>query len=166
LATSKADDIKPQAEIRVQGCTGVRISKRTASLLGSAGLLAAVAATGLWVWPGSTVSRDEAIQTALRAPGNGQLPLALVTGVKLVHRLDLPKLIDQDGSTDAKPWDRVWVVVVKADLIPATMPGGQPPTYTVEVIRDKRPAVVEVYFGSGPGNRPANWDQVLDLEWR
>jgi hypothetical protein len=75
-----------------------------------------------------------------------------------------PRVIGQDGATDAKPWDRVWVVVLKGDLIPATMPGGPPTTYTVEVIRDRRPAVVAFHVGVGPRERPANWDQLIDLE--
>jgi hypothetical protein len=28
-------------------------------------------------------------------------------GAKLIHRFDLPKIIEQDGATDAKPFDRV-----------------------------------------------------------
>lgn len=143
----------------------MRITSRPAALAGSVVLVAAVAVTTLWLfWSPSTLSRDEAIRTALLAPWNEQLSSDLVTGVKLIHRVDLPKVIGQDGSTDAKPWDRIWIVVLKGDLIPATMPGGPPTTYTVEVIRDRRPAVVEVYVSGGPGERPANWDHLVDLE--
>ena len=129
------------------------------------GLVAVLAVVTLLVgWPKLTISRQEAVRTALHAPGNQQLPTDLVTGVKLIHRSDLPKVIGQDGATDARPSDRVWVVVLKGELIAASMPGGPPATYTVEVIRDSRPAVVELYVSGGPGERPANWDQLMDLE--
>jgi hypothetical protein len=129
------------------------------------GWVAALAAiTLLLVWPKSTLSRDEAIRAALQAPWNEQLPADRVTGVKLIHRFDLPKVIGQDGATDAKGSDRVWVVVLKGTVIQPSMPGGPPSTYTVEVVRDQRPAVVEVYYGGGPGERPANWGQLPDLE--
>src|ERR1700719_548193 len=142
------------------GSTEVKIPSRRELPAAIGGLVAVLAAVTLLLgWPKSAISRQEAIQTALHAPGNQQLPADLVTGVKLIRRFDLPRLIGQDGATDAKPWDRVWVVALKADLIPATMAGGQPTTYTVEVIRDRRPAVVEVYVSGGPGDRPGNWDQ-------
>lgn len=143
----------------------MRITKRSSAFWVTAGVVAVVIATALWLnWPGSTISRAEAIEAALRAPWNEQLPADRITGVKLIHRSDLPRVIGQDGATDAKPSDRVWVVVVKGELIPATMPGGPPTTYTVEVIRDRQPPVVELYAGGGPGNRPPQWDQLVDLE--
>src|SRR5256885_15331741 len=149
----------------VPGSTEVKIPRRSELPAAIGGLVAVLAAVTLLLgWPKSTISRQEAIRTALHAPWNQQLPTDLVTGVKLIHRFDLPKVIGQDGTTDAKPWDRVWVVVLKGDLIPATMPGGPSTTYTVEVIRDRRPAVVDVYVSGGPGERPANWDQLMDLE--
>jgi hypothetical protein len=147
------------------GCTVVKISRGRELPTAIGGLVAVLAAVTLLVGgPKSTISREETIRTALHAPWNQQLPTGLVTGVKLIHRYDLPRVIGQDGATDARPWDRVWVVVLKRDLVPATMPGGPPRTYTVEVIRDRRPAVVEVYVSGGPGERPASWDQIMDLE--
>ena len=44
------------------------------------------------------------------------------------------------------------------------MPGGPPATYTVEVIRDQKPAVVELYVSGGPGELPPNWDQLVGLQ--
>jgi hypothetical protein len=118
----------------------MRVTKCSSVFWGTAGLVAVVVATGFWLnWPGSTISRADAIRAGLRAPWNEQLPADRLTGAKLIHRFDLPKVIGQDGATDAKPLDRVWVVVVKGGLIPASMPGGPPTTYTVEVIRDRRP---------------------------
>jgi hypothetical protein len=147
------------------GSTEVKVPGRSRLPAAIGGLVAVLAVGTLLVaWPRSTISREEAIRTALHAPWNRQLPTDLVTGVKLIHRFDLPKVIGQDGATNAKSSDRVWVVVLKGELIPASMPGGPPATYTVEVIRDSRPAVVEVYVSGGPGERPANWDQLMDLE--
>ncbi len=164
LASSREED-PPQAIMAVPSSTEVKIPRRSELPTAIAGLVAVLAAVTLLVGsPKSTISRDEAIRTALHAPWNQQLPTGLVAGVKLIHRYDLPRVIGQDGATDAKPWDQVWVVVLKGDLVPATMPGGPPPTYTVEVIRDRRPAVVEVYVSGRPGERPANWDQLMDLE--
>jgi hypothetical protein len=147
------------------GSTEVKIPRRSELPTAIGGLVAVLAAATLLVGsPKSTLSRQEAIRTALNAPWNEQLPTDRVAGVKLIHRFDLPSVTGQDGAMDAKPWDRVWVVVLKGEVIPASMPGGPPTTYTVEVIRDRRPAVVEVYVGGGPGERPANWDQLMDLE--
>jgi hypothetical protein len=141
----------------------MRVIRRIPQILGVSLLVAALLSM-LWLdWPASTLSRDEAIQTALRAPGNDPLPRSRLSGVKLIHRFDLPALVGQDGATDAKSWDRVWVVVVKGMLIDPTMPGGPPITYTLEVIRDHRPAVVEFYNENGPGDLPASWDQFIDL---
>src|ERR1700737_4324904 len=107
------------SELRIH--SGVRITKRSSAFWVTAGLVAVVIATALWLnWPGSTISRAEAIDAALRAPWNEQLPADRITGVKLIHRSDLPRVIGQDGATDAKPSDRVWVVVVKGEVIPAT----------------------------------------------
>src|SRR5438132_1184506 len=154
-----------QAIMAVPGSIEVKLPRRSELPTAIGGLLAVLAAVTLLVgWPKSAISRQEAVRAALHAPWNRQLPTDLVTGVKLIHRVDLPKVIGQDGATDARSWDRVWVVVLKGELIPASMPGGPPATYTVEVIRDSRPAVVELYVSGGPGERPANWDQLMDLE--
>src|SRR2546421_12511650 len=140
------------------------MKKRPLVFWGTAGLVTVVIATALWLdWPGSTISRSDAIRAALHAPWNEELPADRINGAKLIHRFDLPKVIGQDGTTDARPSDRVWVVVVKGELIPATMPGGPSTTYTVEVIRDRRPPVVEVYVGGGLGDRPQHWDELVDL---
>ena len=120
------------------GSTEVKFPGRSRLPAAIGGLVAVLAAVALLVgWPRSTISRQDAIRAALHAPWNQQLPTDLVTGVKLIHRFDLPKVIGQDGTTGTKPWDRVWVVVLKGDLIPATMPGGPSTTYTVEVIREE-----------------------------
>ena len=126
-------------------------------------MAAALAVSVLWLyWPGSTLSREQAIEAALQMPSNSRLPANGVTGAKLIHRFDLVKVIEQDGAGDAKPFDRVWVVVVKGDLFPS---GAMPPvTYTLEVIRDNKPARVELYYGGGPGARPTHWDELVDLE--
>ncbi len=149
----------------VPGSIEVKFPRRSELPAAIGSLIALLVAVTLLVgWPKSAISRQEAVRAALHAPWNQQLPTDLVTGVKLIHRFDLPKVIGQDGATDARSWDRVWVVVLKGELIPASMPGGPPSTYTVEVIRDSRPAVVEIYVSGGPGERPANWDQLRDLE--
>jgi hypothetical protein len=128
------------------------------------GAAALAAASALWLyWPGSTLTRQEAIDTAELEPGGFRLAADRVIGSKLIHRFDLPKIIEQDGATDARPFDRVWVVVVKGELIPSTMGGTPPATYTVEVIRDMKPPRVEVYYGGGPGNKPPAWDGLVDL---
>jgi len=134
----------------VSGSIEVKFSGRSRLPATIGGLVAVLAVLTLLIaWPRSTISRQDAVRAALHAPWNQQLPTDLVIAVKLIHRFH---------------WDRVWVVVLKGELIPASMPGGPPATYTVEVIRDSRPAVVEIYVSGGPGERPANWDQLMDLE--
>ncbi|HET9848157.1 MAG TPA: hypothetical protein VFR68_06330 [Candidatus Dormibacteraeota bacterium] len=54
-------------------------------------------------------------------------------------------------------------MTLKGNLIPSTV-GGPSAGYTVEVIRDKTPPHVELYYSGRPGDRPAAWDDVLDLE--
>ena len=81
----------------------------------------------------------------------------------MIHRFDLPIVIGQDGATDARPWDRVWVVSINRMLISPSEPGSRPVTYTVEVIRDQAPAKIELYSEDGPGNRPPGWDSLIDL---
>jgi hypothetical protein len=138
------------------------LSRRIGAAIGIT-VVATVTTTALWVyWPGSNLTRQEAIQAARLAPWGSQLPASLITGAKLIHRFDLPKVIGQDGATDAKPFDRVWIVVVKGQLIPSTM-GGPASTYTIEVIRDAKPARVELYSGGDTGDRPSNWNDLLDL---
>jgi len=165
-ASRKSGEQYPaQAIMAVPGSIEVKFSGRSRLPAAIGGLVAVLAVLTLLIaWPRSTISRQDAVRAALHAPWNQQLPTDLVTGAKLIHRFDLPKVIGQDGATDARSWDRVWVVVLKGELIPASMPGGPPATYTVEVIRDSRPAVVELYVSGGPGERPANWDQLMDLE--
>jgi hypothetical protein len=127
-------------------------------------VVALTAGSALWLYgPWSTLTRVEVIETALVAPSGFQLEASWVTGVKLIHRFDLPKLIEQDGGTDARPFDRVWVVAMKGNLIPSTV-GGPPSTYTLEVIRDLKPPRVELYYSGGPGYRPPAWDELGDLE--
>lgn len=144
----------------------VHLTKHPPAVVGVC-VIALIVASLLWLyWPGSTLTRQEAIQTALLAPWGARLPANLITGAKLIHRFDLPKVIDQAGSPDAKPFDRVWIVAVKGELVPSTMGGGPRSTYTVEVIRDMRPPRVELYYSAGPGDRPSAWDQVVDLASR
>jgi hypothetical protein len=134
-------------------------------LLRGAGIAAVLAATTLWlVSSKATLTRDEALRAALNAPGNEQLPISRVTAVKLIHRYEIATIIGQDGATDTKPWDRVWVVVLKGAIITPSMPGGPTATYTITLIRDRKPAVVELYDANGPGDLPANWDQLIDLQ--
>jgi hypothetical protein len=127
-------------------------------------LLVAVAGSALWLdWPVTALTKQEVLEAAKKPDGSYLLASDRIIGVKLIHRYDFLRIGVLGEAANENPWDRIWVVDVKGMLIAPSGPYGSLPTYTIEVIPDRKPAVIEVYYEGRPGDRPSQWDELWSL---